>query len=83
MSASVPASSGASVPANSMELMRQLRAAEKEQNKSHSSQQKENRFRKMEIQRETLELQLMGLEDYTDTPEGKRREMAYEDRVNM
>lgn len=84
MSASnVPASTGASVPTSSFELMRQLRAAEKEQNKNHAMQQKENKFRKIEIQRETLELQLMGLEDYTNTIEGVRREKAYEDRVNM
>lgn len=83
MAAKVPAASGASVPTNSFELMRQLRAAESEQNKNHALQQKENRFRKAEIQRETVENQLMRLEDYTDTPEGSRRARAFEDRLQM
>lgn len=83
MAAAVPSATGTSVPTSSFELMRHLRAAEKDQNKMHSLQQKENRFRKIEIQRETLELQLMSLEDHTNTAEGVRRERAYEDRVNM
>ena len=83
MTSNAPAASGTSVPTSSFELMRQLRAAEKEQNKDHTVQQKQNRMRKIEIQRETLELQLMRFEDYTGTAEGQRRERAFEDRVNM
>lgn len=83
MASNAPASSGTSVPTTSFELMRQLRAAEREDNKNHSLQQKQNRFRKIEIQRETLEVQLMGFEDYTGTVEGQRRQRAFEDRVNM
>ena len=83
MSQKIPESIGASVPTNGYELMKQLRAAEREQQKGHVQQQKQNRMRKLEIQRETLECHLMEAEDYIGTAEGKRREMAYEDRVNM
>ncbi len=81
--AAIPNNSGASVPTNSIELMKMLRAAEKEQNKQHVNQQKENRFRKLEVQRELCERQLMDAEDYTHTTEGIRRLKAFEDRIQM
>lgn len=83
MSQKIPDASGASVPANSLDLMKQLRAAEREQNQSHSKQQKENRLLKAELQREALEKQLLGLEDYVNTVEGQRRARSFEDRVHM
>jgi hypothetical protein len=83
MSQKIPDASGASVPASPYELMKQLRAAEKEHNKTHAGQQKENRARKMDLQREALELRLLALEDYSGCPEGTRRARAHEDRVHM
>ncbi len=85
MSAAAPVSTsgGAAMPTNSFDLMRQLRAAEREQNKAHSNQQKENRFKKLELQRESYERQLLETEDYTHTSEGVRRSKAYEDRIQM
>ncbi len=79
-----PARSGASLPTDPMLLMRQLRAAEKSEAKSHvSSLHLDNRIRRQEQQREQVEIRLMEFEDYTYTDEGMHRARAFQDRIQM
>ena len=79
----LPIGSGAAMPNNPFDLMKQLRAAEKSDNTRMKSQAQANRLLKQELRRELIERKLMESEDYTYTEEGARRERAYEDRINM
>ena len=83
MAANILSDVGPSMPTNSFDLMRQLRAAEKLQNSNHLQQQQENRLYKIELRNQSLETQLMYLEDYFNSSEGERRSRAQQDRINM
>ena len=80
----IPESTGGNaIPTNAFDLMRVLRDATKGDIAKERQQQMQNRQRKQEIRKETIERQLMTEEDYTFTDEGKRRFLAMEERIMM
>jgi hypothetical protein len=80
-----PSSSGAIMPSDPMQLMRQLRAAAKAGDTHGTPLTKggDARFKRQEQQREQVECRLMEFEDYTHKKEGLYRSKALENRIQM
>lgn len=80
-----PSSSGAMLPSDPMQLMRQLRAAAKAGDSQGAplTTGGDARFKRQEQQREQVESRLMEFEDYTHKEEGLYRAKALENRIQM
>lgn len=83
-----PTPSGAALPTDPMQLMRQLRAAARAGDAQGAAGGNKGgaadaRLKRQEQQREQVECQLMEFEDYTHTEEGVYRAKALDNRIQM